>query len=346
MIPSLKKTGWDTLLAAGLFLFLLVIPMLTSLYQTQIFGKFIAYMIFALALDILWGSAGLMNLGFAIFFGLGGYIFGISMASQNGLPSFMLSGGLTELPLLFKPLANPAIAFFLALAVPGLVAFLLGFFVFTSKVKGVFFNIITLAFAALFELIIMNQQKFTGGSSGVNGIARGVNSLTFFGLKITIVGWYYIAFASLVAVYLFCRWLTKSRFGIVIKSIRENEARLQFLGYNPSSFKMAIFAISGVIAGFAGILYIPMTKFISVESAGLSFSTMALIWLSLGGRGNLVGAMFGALLVSVLQSTLSVTFGGAWQLALGAVMICVILFVPKGIVGTLLDLQANLARRT
>lgn len=339
MSKLVEKIRVDRVVAIVLFLFLVFLPGMSSLYYTQIFGRFIAYMIFALALDLLWGYTGLMNLGFAVFFGLGGYIVGIALACQNGLPAFMSSGGLEALPWFYTPLLNLPLATLLGVAVPALVALFLGYFIFTSKIKGVFFNLITLAFAELFELFITTNQVYTGGSSGVNGIATGLKNVQFFGHSISINGWYYIAFASLIAIYLLCIFLTESRFGKVIKSVRDNEARLQFLGYNPAVFKMAIFVIAGAIAGYAGMIYIPMTSFISIENAGVSFSTMILVWLAVGGRGNLSGAMFGALFVSFLQSRLSSTFGDVWQLVLGAVLIVVVLLMPKGLIGTLQDMQ-------
>lgn len=342
MKERLKKVTIDKYLAVVMFLALAVVPFVTGLYSTQILGKFITYMIAALALDILWGYGGLMNLGFAVFFGMGGYIIGISLACQNGLPAFMSSLG--HLPAIYKPLKSIPVAMLLGILIPALVALFLGYFIFTSKIKGVFYNVITLAFAGLFELFITTNQSYTGGSSGVNGITSGLNKLTIHGKTISIVQWYYIAFLSLVIVYLFCLWLTESRFGKVVKSVRDNEARLQFLGYNPAIFKMTLFAIAGAIAGYAGMLYVPMTSFISIESAGVTFSTMMLVWLAVGGRGNLTGAMMGALFVSFLQSKLSSSFGEMWQLVLGAILIIVVLFLPNGVIGTLKNAQYN--RRT
>ena len=328
-------------IAYGMFALLLAIPLFTSLYSQLVFGKFISYMIFALALDILWGYTGLMNLGFALFFGLGGYVLGISMSCQTGLPAFMEFGGLTQIPLLYRPLLNIPFAVVMGIVVPGAVAFVLGLFIFYSKIKGVFYNLITLALVALFELLLATKQMYTGGSSGINGIASGLDKITFFGRPIGITGWYYIGFTALVIVYVLCRLLTKARFGSVIKSVRDNEARLQFLGYNPAVFKIAVFTISAFFAGFAGMVYLPMTSFMSIEAAGISFSTTILVWLAVGGRGNLTGAMAGALIVSFLQSTLSETFGNLWQLVLGVVLILIVYFLPKGIVGTLQDIQYN-----
>lgn len=340
-LSGVKNVTIEKWIAYGMFLLLLVIPMFTSLYNQLLFGKFISYMIFALALDILWGYAGLMNLGFALFFGLGGYVMGIGLSCQEGLPAFMEFGGLTQIPLLYKPLLNLPFAFVMGLIVPAVVAFILGLFIFYSKIKGVFYNLITLALVALFELLLATKQMYTGGSSGISGIGFGLEKITFFGKPIGITGWYYIAFVALLIVYALCRLLTKARFGSVIKSVRDNEARLQFLGYNPAVFKIAIFCIAGFFAGFAGMVYLPMTSFMSIEAAGVSFSTTILVWLAIGGRGNLTGAMVGALLVSFLQSTLSEVFGNMWQLVLGVVLILIVYFLPKGIIGTLQDIQYN-----
>ncbi len=340
-LSAVKGVTVEKWIAYGLFALLALLPAFTSLYSQLLFGKFISYMIFALALDILWGYAGLMNLGFAIFFGLGGYVLGISLSCQEGLPAFMEYGGLTAIPLFYKPLLNIPFAVLVGLILPAAVAFILGLFIFYSKIKGVFYNLITLALAALFELLLATKQVYTGGSSGINGIGSGLDLITIFGQPIPITGWYYIGLAALLLVYILCRLLTKARFGSVIKSIRDNEARVQFLGYNPAVFKIAIFTIAAFFAGFAGMVYLPMTSFISIEAAGISFSTMILVWLAVGGRGNLTGAMVGAILVSFLQSLLSEKFGNLWQLVLGVVLILIVYFLPKGIIGTLQDLQYN-----
>lgn len=339
MVKRLKSYSADKYIAVAALVILAFVPMFSGLYMVKLMGKILTFMMLALALDVLWGYGGLMNLGFAVFFGIGGYVFGISMACQEGLPAFMKAGGMTELPVIYQPLTSVPLALFLAVLLPCMVALFLGCFIFTSKIKGVFYNLITLAFAALFELFITTNQAFTGGSSGINGIAKGLKKLTLFGRPISIVGWYYLAFAALVLVYLFCLYLTECRFGKVIKSIRDNEARLQFLGYNPAIFKITLFCITSAIAGFAGAMYIPMTSFISIENVGVSFSTMLLIWLAVGGRGNLTGAMLGALAVSLLQSRLSSILGNVWHLILGVVLILVVLALPNGLIGTIVERQ-------
>ncbi|KOA20085.1 ribose transport system permease protein RbsC [Clostridium homopropionicum DSM 5847] len=341
LMEKFKNIGAKKYIDIVLFLILFLVPFFTSNFKTELVGRFIVYMIFAISLDILWGSAGLMNLGHAIFFGIGGYIMAISLASQEGVPVFMQSFGLTRLPGVLRILESPIIAFFMGLIVPMIVALLLGYFIFTSKVKGVFFNIITLAFAALFELFVNNQQKYTGGANGISGITN----IKIGGEPLSITQLYYLVFGILILVYLFCIWLTKSRFGLIIKSVRENEARLQFLGFNPAAFKMVIFAISGMIAGLAGMLYIPMNSFISPDKVGVMLSTSVLVWLAVGGKGNITGAMVGALIINILESSLSDSFGELWQLVLGVIMLVVVVFFPKGIIGTLIDFDIKLKAR-
>lgn len=339
-MQKIKNLTIDKSIAVVIFIVLAILPLILSDYSVHNISKYLTYMIAALALDLLWGYSGMMNLGFAVFFGIGGYMMGLSLACQNGMPAFMSFAGVEKLPAFYQLLTHVPIAFLFALIFPAAIALVLGWFIFTSKIKGVFYNLITLAFAAMVELLLKSNQGYTGGESGVNGIASG---MSVFG-NISIDGWYYIGFISLVAVYLLCLYLTECRFGKVIRSIRDNEARLQFLGYNPATFKLAVFAIAGAIAGFAGALYVPVTSFITVDNAGIAFSTTMLVWLAVGGRGNLTGAMLGALIVSFLQSTLSSALSDMWQLILGVILIVVVLFLPKGIVGTLADWQYN--RRT
>ena len=162
MLNKIRNLGIEKYIDLILLIFLISFPLLASPFRVELMSKCVIYLIFALSLDILWGSAGLMNLGHAMFFGLGGYVLALSYAVKNGVPAFMVSFGVTELPWFMQILQNQAVAFLLGLLVPGAVAALLGYFIFTSRVKGVFFNIITLALASLIELFFNNQQKYTG----------------------------------------------------------------------------------------------------------------------------------------------------------------------------------------
>ena len=335
MMKNLKNVGWDKYIDVLLLVFLMGFPLVGSLFRVEMMSKCIVYIIFALSLDILWGSAGLMNLGQAIFFGLGGYVLALSYATRDGIPAFMSGYGVTEIPWFMQILHSTPVAVLLGMLVPGVVAGLLGYFIFTSKVKGVFFNIITLSLASLIELFFTNQQKYTGGANGISGLPP----LSIGSEPLSVLEHYYVMLAVGLLVYLFCRWLTNSRFGMILRSVRENEGRLQFFGFNPATFKLTIFVISGMIAGLAGMLYIPIHSFVSPGNIGVVFSTSVLVWLAVGGRGNLTGAMVGAFIITWMESLLSEQFEDVWLLVLGVAMLAMVMFFPKGLVGTLLDWQ-------
>ena len=193
----------------------------------------------------------------------------------------------------YNLIANTKVAFILGLIVPAVVAAILGYFLFSQKVKGVFFSLITLAIANVFELLISNQQRYTGGANGITRVPRKL----FFDKLFPMKEYYFVMLALLVVIYIACRLLTKSKFGIILVAIRENEQRMSFFGYNPANFKIAIFAISGAIAGLAGMMFATTSSFITPSNIGISFSTTIIVWLALGGRGNLTGASIGTLII-------------------------------------------------
>ena len=335
MMKLAKNLGWEKYIDILLLVFLVAFPLVGSLFRVEMMSKCIVYIVFALSLDILWGSAGLMNLGQAIFFGLGGYVLALSYATRDGIPAFMAGFGVTEIPWFMQILHNTPVAILMGMIVPGAVAGLLGFFIFRSRVKGVFFNIITLSLASLIEMFFTNQQKYTGGANGISGLPP----MSAGGELLSIIEQYYVILTVGVLAYLFSRWLTNSRFGMILRSVRENESRPQFLGFNPAAFKLTIFVISGMMAGLAGMLYIPVHSFVSPGNIGVVFSTSVLVWLAVGGRGNLTGAMVGTFIVTWTESLLSEHFENAWLLVLGAAMLAMVMFFPKGMIGTLLDWQ-------
>lgn len=317
-----------------IFLFLLVFPVIFSQFRIELMGKTMVYMLFALSLDLLWGYAGLMSMGHAVLFGVGGYILGLSYTLRDGIPEYMRRVGMETIPFFFKPLLNSNVAFVLSIVLAGGLAFILGYFIFSSKINGVFFSLVTLALAEIFSTFISNQMNYTNGSNGLESLPR-----ELFGYRFNLNEMYYVIFAILLLVYLFCRWLMNSRFGKTLEGIRENEARLTFMGYNPTNFKIAIYTISGMIAGLAGALYIPINNFISPSDIGVTLSTYVLVWVAIGGTGNLTGALLGTMGLYWLQILLSEKFSDLWLLTLGILIILVVFFIPKGFVGVLLDIQ-------
>lgn len=323
-----------------ILIFLTAFPFFVKEFRVEMMGRYICYAIFAMSLDLLWGYTGLLSLGHAVLFGMGGYLIGISYQIQNGVvPAFMQREGITEIPWFYLPLENPIVAAVIGIVVPALFAALIGYFVFTSKIKGVFFTIITLALAQIFKDFIINVQKYTNGFNGLQSIKRfSVNGSD----PLSKTAYYYVILGVAVLVFLFCLWLTKSRVGKVCTSVRENEARLGFLGYNAGAFKILIYTISGALAGLSGVLYAPATSTITTEDIGVAASTMVVIWVAVGGRGNITGAVFGALLINWAQSILSEHFSNAWQLIIGALLLVVIYFIPNGIIGQIVALQRRI----
>lgn len=319
-----------------ILVFLAVFPLFVKEFRVEMMGSFICYAIFALSLDLLWGYTGLLSLGHAVLFGMGGYMIGLSYQIQNGVvPAFMQREGITEIPWFYLPLTNPIAAAIIGIVFPAAFAFLIGKFVFSSKIKGVFFTIITLALAQIFKDFIINLQKYTNGFNGLQSIQRFAVGGS---APLTKTQYYYVILGIGVAVFLFCLWLTNSRIGKVCTSVRENESRLGFLGYNTSAYKILIYTVSGALAGLAGVLYAPCTSTITTEDIGVAASTMAVIRVAVGGRGNLTGAVVGTLLVSWAQSLLSEHFSGYWQLIIGVLLLAVIYFIPEGIMGRIIKL--------
>lgn len=317
-------------------IFLLAFPLFAKEFRVEMMGRYLCMAIFALSLDLLWGYTGLLSLGHAVLFGIGGYMIGICYQIQNGVPAFMTREGVTEIPWFYLPLQNPIAAAAAGIVIPGIFAMVLGIFIFSSKIKGVFFTIITLALAQIFRDFIVNVQKYTNGFNGLQGVKRfaiGGNE------QMDKIPYYYLILAITVFTFIFCLWLSKNRVGKVAVAIRENESRLGFFGYKASHYKILIFTISGALAGLAGVLYTPATSSITTENIGIAASTAVVVWVAVGGRGNLTGAVVGTLFINWAQSILSERFSSYWQLILGAVLLIVIFFIPNGIIGELIELQ-------
>jgi urea transport system permease protein len=326
-----KRLGINGITGSISLIFLILFPLFASEFQTGLMGKFIVFILFALALDLIWGYTGMLSLGHAVFFGLGGYILALSYTFQEGVPSFMTRFNFTEIPTFMRPLESIPIAFVLGLAIPALLAAFIGYFIFKSNVSGAYFAILTLALAKLFEMLIVNLQAYTGGFNGLMGLPR----FPIFGEPLSLTTYYYMVLFVTVIVYSFTYWLTNSHFGKVLQSIRENESRIRFFSYNPVHFKIFIFTISGCLSGLAGMLYVPINGYISPQDVGIGMSTMVVIWLAIGGRGYLMGAVIGVLTVNWLSNILSELYPTLWQLFFGVVLVLIVLFLPEGLVGSL-----------
>jgi len=337
---SIPLRRW--LVPAVLLLLLLLAPVGLSDFRLSLLGKFVTFAIAALAIDLIWGYTGMLSLGHGVFFGLGGYALAMYLkleASGNQLPDFMGWSGLTALPWFWQPFASPLFAAAMVLLLPMLLAGALGYMVFRSRITGVYFSIITQALALIATLLFIGQQPYTGGTNGIT------NLTTFFGLPLGDPGvqrWLYLASViTLALVYLLCRWLTESRFGRLLVALRDDENRVRFCGYNPALIKTGVFMLSAALCGLAGALFVPQVGIISPAAMGIVPSVEMVIWVAVGGRGTLIGAVLGALLVNAAKSGLSEQYPAIWQLFLGALFIGAVLLFPNGLVGFARDMWSR-----
>ena len=334
---------------ALLTLALLTAPLYLSDFRLIQLGKFLTFAIVAVGLDLIWGYGGMLSLGQGLFFGLGAYGFAMYLklqASDGKLPDFMFWSGLKELPWFWAPFASPLFALAAALIIPALVAAFLGYLIFRSRIQGVYFSIITQAVTLLVSIWFVGQQAYTGGTNGITNLG----SARIFGHALLSPevqkGFYLAAVAALVLVYLLCMRIVRSRFGRVLVATRDNENRLRFLGYDPVIVKVIVFSVSAAIAALAGILYVPLVGIISPSNLGVVPSIEMVVWVAVGGRGTLIGAAIGALLVGFGRSYFSETYPDIWQIFMGALFIGSVLSFPQGIVGAFRQLTARLGQRT
>lgn len=318
-----------------ILLLFIVLPFVLGEFQTALMAKLLLFGILGVSLDLVWGFTGILSFAHGVFFTLGGYAMAYylklnlsSSANTYGgeLPDFMVWNGLKELPWFIAPLKFFPIAAIATIAVPAAFAYIIGWFIFRSKVSGVYITIITLAIASALTTFFISQQAFTGGTNGITDVSR----LSFFGIDIPLLGLYYIilGFTTLV---LFGSWmLTKSNFGLILRSIKENEQRISYLGYDVASFKIFIWTLSAGIAGLAGGLFVPLNRFISPVYLAVAFGTQVVIWVAIGGRGTLIGPIIAAILLGQVQNYAE-RITQDWQLIVGILLLVVVLFVPDGL---------------
>jgi urea transport system permease protein len=314
-------------------------PLAVSDFTLNLFGKFLAYAILALGIDLLWGYAGVLSLGHGVFFGLGAYAMGMHLmleigakgVYQSALPDFMVWNRVTELPFFWRPFDSGAFTVAAIVLVPALFALVFGYLAFRSRIRGVYFSIITQALAYSAWLVFNRNEMNLGGTNGL------ADFKTVFGFPLNAAstqrGLYVVTALALVGAYVACRWITGSRAGKVLVAIRDSETRVLFSGYSPARFKLFVFVVSAVLAGVAGALYVPQVGIITPAKIGVLPSIEMVVWVAAGGRGTLLGAVVGAIGVNWMQSWLTTSYPDLWLLFLGALFMGVVLFCPDGVVG-------------
>jgi urea transport system permease protein len=349
ILAATPKSGWLAL-AAFAALTLVLLPLLNlavpkdslfhvSDYAITLTGKILCYAIVAVALDLIWGYAGILSLGHGLFFALGGYAFGMYLMRSIGrdgvyksdLPDFMVFLDWKELPWYWAGSDSFLWALFLAVALPGLLAFVFGFFAFRSRIKGVYFSIITQALTFAAMLLFFRNETGFGGNNGFTDFKR-ILGFAVATPEMRVVLFALSALTLLVALVL-GRWLVGSKYGRVLAAIRDAESRVMSLGYNPLHYKLFIWTVSAMLCGLAGALYVPQVGIINPSEMSPANSIEIAIWVAVGGRGTLLGPVIGAGIVNLSKSFFTQAFPDYWLFFLGALFVGVTLWLPDGVVG-------------
>lgn len=353
--------GW-TAIAVALVLICAVAPLANLLvpagsvfhlsdFSVSLIGKIMCYAIVALAMDLIWGYAGILSLGHGLFFALGGYAFGMYLMRSIGLdgvyksplPDFMVFLDWKAYPWYWSMSDQFWYAALLSVVFPGLLAFVFGFFAFRSRIKGVYFSIITQALTFAAMLLFFRNDTGFGGNNGFTDFKRILGfPLHTPSMRMTL---FVLSGLALISALLLARWVVTSKFGRVLTAIRDAESRVMFSGYDPLWYKLGIWTLSAMLCGLAGALYVPQVGIINPGEMSPANSIEIAIWVAVGGRGTLIGAIVGAFLVNGARSWFTVAFPEYWLFFLGAIFIAVTLFLPDGVVGLAQRLRARFDAR-
>lgn len=316
----------------------------------NLLGRYLCFALAGLGIGLIWGQAGILSLCQAFFFCLGGYCIGMHLLLITGeqgvygsaLPDFMVWTGVTELPWFWRPFDSFAAAVFFAMAVPVAAAFVFGYLAFRSRIKGVYFSIISQALALAMWLVFLRNETRLGGTNGLTDFK------TLLGLELrapsTRMLLYLVTAATVVGAYFAAKWLTGSKFGKTLVAIRDSETRVRFTGIPVARYKVVIFCIAALLAGVGGLLYVPQTGIITPGRMDVRASLEMVVWVAVGGRATLMGPILGAVGVSLLYSWLTGVMPGAWLYVLGGLFIVVVLFLPEGVAGLWTSSRGALAR--
>jgi urea transport system permease protein len=351
-----SPAAWTALLIAVAVLALLPLlnlvfpighPLHVSSYAISLLGKFMCYAMAALALDLVWGYAGILSLGHGVFFALGGYAHGMYLmrsinpesVRQASLPDFMVFLNWTKYPWYWAFTDHFLYAVLLVVLVPGGLAFIFGYFAFRSRIKGVYFSIITQAMTFAAMLLFFRNETGFGGNNGFTGFKRILGfDITSPGTRATL---YWITLLVLAASLIAARAITQSKLGRVLTALRDAESRLRFIGYDPTGFKLFVWVVSAVMCGIAGALYVPQVGIINPSEMSTETSIEMVIWVATGGRGTLIGPIMGAGIINGLKTWFTSAFPEFWLYALGLIFVLTTMFLPQGIVGLLRRLSTH-----
>ena len=353
-IPFLRSRHMEfTVVGVLLALLTVFFPLLNahgmiSDYLLTLWGKYLCYTLLAISVDLLWGYTGLLSLGQALFFSLGGYMLGMHLmlligplgsyakAGQNpaGLPDFMVFLGHTFLPTFWRPFQSFGFSVLMVFVVPSMVALIFGFLAFRSRIKGVYFSILTQALTYAASILFFRNALLMGGNNGFTDFKfiLGHSLVDSDTGPATMRGLFIASAAAVLVVCSFCHWLNGTKFGLVRQAIRDGENRVLFSGYATANFKLFVFVIAAVIAAEGGALFVPQAGIINPDQMTPAKSIEAVVWVAVGGRGTLIGPIIGAIGINALRSWANQAYPDSWLIILGALFLIVVLFLPGGIV--------------
>ncbi len=327
----------------GVPIFSLVVPetsmFFMSAYALSLIGKIMCFAIAALALDLVWGYCGILSLGHGLFFAIGGYIMGMYLMRQIGtegvykseLPDFMVFLDWKELPWFWKGSEHFGWMLLMLILVPGVISWVFGYFAFRSRIKGVYFSIITQALTYAAMLLFFRNETGFGGNNGFTDFKRILGySISAPSTRVTL---FIVTFLVLLSSFILCRALVTSKMGRVITAVRDAESRLMFCGYNPLGYKLFIWVLSAILCAIAGALFVPQVGIINPGEMSPTNSIEMAIWVAVGGRGTLLGPIIGAFAVSGAKSFFTTNFAEYWLFFLGMMFVLVTLFLPNGLLG-------------
>jgi len=331
--PAFVRRWWPWILIVAAAL---ILPVILPPFRLNLLGRFLSLGIVALGVDLIWGYTGLLSLGQGIFFALGGYAIGMHLSLNSlepgQLPEFFGLYGVNSLPAFWQPFTSPLFTLVALWVIPALVAGILGFLVFRNRIKGVYFSILTQAALLVFFNFFNGQQKLINGTNGLK-----TDTAKLFG---ELVGsdhmqrnLFWLTVLLVIAAWALCRWLTSGRFGDALVAIRDDEPRMRFTGYNPTVYKTLVFTVAGALAGISGALYTVQSGIISPQFMAVPFSIEMVIWVAVGGRGTLLGAVIGAVLINYAKSLISEQLPETWLFVQGALFLLVVTALPDGLVG-------------
>ena len=339
MFGRLQQSRWPKLLLWVVIIAAIVAaPAVLPVFRLNLLGRFLSLAIVALGIDLIWGFTGLLSLGQGIFFALGGYAAAMylqmnsSAGFPNGIPEFFGLYGVKQLPAFWVPFHSPLFTLVAIWLIPAVLAAVLGNLVFRNRIKGVYFSILTQAALLVFFNFFNGQQKLINGT---NGLKTDVTQL--FGQMVGSPemqrGFFWFTALMVIAAWAFVRWVVRGRFGDVWIAIRDDEPRLRFAGFNPTLFKTIVFAIAGGLAGIGGALYTVQSGIVSPQYMTVPFSIEMVIWVAVGGRGTLVGAILGAVAINYAKSLVSEAMPQSWLFIQGGLFILVVTALPEGVIG-------------